>query len=388
MGNFSRACFVSMFGLAIGCGAPSVQGDDDPGTDPDAPEFNCTDDNQCSGDTPYCVQNNCAECRTSADCPTEAPVCGNGQCTASCAGDEVNASFVSLPSDIIWVVDQSGSMNQETQYVQAKINDFANAISASSIDYRVVMIARDSSSNAICVPAPLSGGSCGDGPRFKLVDQYVDSNDGPAKMLAQYPNYDDFLRPEAMKHIIFVTDDNSNMNATTFKNNLAALAPTGMFANYKVHAIYSYNPSGSGNCSGTFGSGAAVGAVYTELVTSTGGARGVICNDDWTTVFNEIQAAVVSGSQVACELEMPEPQNGQTLDPTKVNVKYLAGGVAPGTTLGQVTDEAACGAAGGWYYDNNTAPTKITLCPATCTTIQADENAGVKVELGCSTQIF
>jgi hypothetical protein len=384
MRNFSRTCFVSMLGLAIGCGEPSVSGDDDPNGDPDAQEANCVDDNQCTGDTPYCVQNNCAECRTSADCPTDAPVCGNGQCTASCAGDEVNASFVSLPSDIIWIVDQSGSMNQETQYVQAKINDFANAINASAIDYRVVMIARSSGTNAICVPAPLSNGTCGNNTRFRLVNQVIGSNDGPQKMLDQYNNYADFLRPEAMKHIVFVTDDNSNLSAVNFKNGLAAKMPTGIFDNYKVHAIYSY----PGRCSGNFGSGAADGTVYTTLVTDTGGARGVICNDDWTTVFNDIQAAVVSGSQVACELEMPEPQNGQTLDPTKVNVKYLAGGVAPGTTLSQVPDAAACTAAGGWYYDNNTTPTKITLCPSTCTTIQADANASVKVELGCSTQIF
>jgi len=82
------------------------------------------------------------------------------------------------------------------------------------------------------------------------------------------------------------------------------------------------------------------------------------------------------------------PPAGETLDPTKVNVKYQRGGVAPGMTLPQVPAAADCTAGGGWFYDDNTTPTKITLCPATCTSVQGDPSANVKVEFGCSTQIF
>src|SRR5690606_36070864 len=117
-------------------------------------------------------------------------------------------------------------------------NTFASAIDMSGIDYRVVMIAGDSPSNAICVPPPLGGPSCGDNTRFKQVDQYVSSTNGPQVAVQQYPNYSSFLRVEAMKHFIFVIDDNSSWTATRFMDELAALTPAGMFANYKVHAIY------------------------------------------------------------------------------------------------------------------------------------------------------
>jgi len=374
--------------LVAGCGAKSGgQGDD--GTEVDAgPGADCTDSTQCSADAPICSAGGvCVQCESSADCSDPTPVCSNTTCTASCAGSEVAADFVTVPSDIIFVVDQSGSMNQETAYVQTKINDFVTQISASNIDYRVVMIARDSGSNAICVPPPLAGPACGNNTRFRLVDQYVDSNDGPALAISRYAMYSDFLRPEAAKHFVFVTDDNSNMSAANFTTGINNLMPAGMFTGFKVHGIYAFG-TGSNGCTGAFGSGAAAGTVYTTLIAQTMGAAGVICTGDWTQVFMDIQQAVVSGSQVSCDLTIPAAPAGMTLDPTKVNVKYQMGGVAPGTTLPQVPATADCTSAGGWYYDDNTTPTKITLCPATCTSVQADPAANVKLELGCSTQIF
>ena len=387
MSIWGRAALSFVLLGSTACGGKSG---DNPGDDVDAgPGAACETSDDCDASAPICTTGGvCVECETSEQCPTERPVCSNTTCGMACAGSEVQASFVSKPSDLIFVVDQSGSMNQETQYVQAKINEFAMSIGNSNIDYRVIMMAGTSGSNAICVPAPLSNGSCGNHTNFRLANVRVSSTDGPAKMLNNYGLYSDFLRQDAMKHIIFVTDDNSAMSAANYTSMLQALQPSGMFASYKVHGIYAYGNGQANGCTGAFGSGARDGTVYTTLVTQTMGARGVICQDDWTTVFNDITQAVVSGSQVSCELEIPEPPMGETLDPSKVNVRYQAGGAAPGSLLGQVSTEADCGATGGWYYDDNAAPTTITLCPSTCTTIQGDQNANVKVEFGCSTQIF
>jgi len=349
----------------------------------------CTSAADCSSELPICTASGvCVQCETSADCSAELPVCSNQTCNAACAGDEVTAAFVTLPSDIIWVVDQSGSMDQETAHVQAQINNFVALIGGSNIDYRVVMLATPTGSNAICVPSPLGGASCGNNTQFRLVDQRIGSTDGPSRAIGRYSSYSDFLRPEAVKHFVFVTDDNSAMSAASFTSALAGLLPTGMFDNYKVHGIYAFGNGLSTGCSGAFGTGAKTGTVYTTLIAQTQGAAGVICNDDWTQVFTDITEAVVSGAQVACELAIPAPPSGQTLDPAKVNVRYQMGGVAPGQILPQVPTAADCGVAGGWYYDDNAAPTRILLCPSTCTTVQSDPAANVKVEFGCSTQIF
>lgn len=383
-----RALTWILSGLAMvgaGCGGKSAS------TNPDAGGQGavCETADDCSAEAPICTASGtCVECESSEQCPAERPVCTNQVCGESCAGSEVTADFVALPSDIIWVVDQSGSMNQETQYVQAKINDFAALIAASNIDYRVVMIAADSGTNRICVPPPLGGPSCGNNTNFRLVDQSVGSTNGPSLAISRYAMYSDFLRPEAMKHFVFVTDDNSSMSAANFLSGLQGLEPAGMFDNLKVHGIYAHGNGQSNGCTGPFGSGARDGVVYTQLVSQTGGASGVICEDDWTQVFMDITEAVVAGSQVACELTLPEPPMGEELDPTKVNVKYEMGGVAPGEILPQVLTEADCTASGGWHYDDNAAPTTIKLCPATCDTIQNDDAANVKIELGCSTQIF
>jgi hypothetical protein len=385
----SRLALTFSF-MAAACGGPSTQ---QPGDDmqPDAAMADsggCASSAQCPATAPVCTPSGvCVECESSAHCPSERPVCSNQTCVASCASSSVSADFVTLPSDIIFVVDQSGSMDQETQYVQQKINDFVALISATNIDYRVVMIATTSGENAICVPGPLAGASCGNNTRFRLVNQRVGSHDGPSLAISRYSMYSDFLRQTAQKHFVFVTDDNSNMSAASFTSGVNALQPAGMFTGFKVHGIYAYG-SGNNGCTGTFGNGAANGTVYTTLVTQTGGARGVICTGDWTQVFNDITAAVVAGSQVSCQIQVPVPTNGESLDPSKVNVRYLSAGVAPGELLPQVSTEAACTAAGGWYYDDNAAPTTINLCPATCTDVQADEQANIQVELGCSTVIL
>lgn len=316
---------------------------------------------------------------------------GGGFAGDACATTESKAADpTTAPADIIWAVDQSGSMNQETAYVQSKINDFAKAIGNSNIDYHVVMIAATSGGNSICVPAPLSDGNCGNSTRFRLVNQKVESNDALNLIINHYDKYSDFLRLSATKHFVVVTDDNatdSPMNsAAAFTNKLATLQPSGMFAKWIFHSIYAFGTIPFVGCIGAFGTGAAFGKVYEDLVKQTGGAQGEICLGDWTPVFNAITTAVIINSKVSCEYEIPQPGAGQTLDPNKVNVDYLPSGQPPASPIFRVNDLAGCSSGanqGGWYFDNNAAPTKILLCPQTCAAVQSDPAAKIDVKFGC-----
>lgn len=93
----------------------------------------------------------------------------------------------------------------------------------------------------------------------------------------------------------------------------------------------------------------------------------------------------IQQKQVSCTLPMPQGTPDKPVDPKLVNVDYTPGGGVSGI-LGQVASAAACGPNGGWYYDNPAAPAKITLCPATCSTVQADAVAKIDIILGCQTE--
>jgi hypothetical protein len=315
---------------------------------------------------------------------------GTGPIDDACASVGESAKAITLPADLIWAVDQSGSMDQETQYVAQQINNFVTRIQSSNIDYRVVMIAAKSGENALCVPAPLSDGMCGNAARFRLVDTHVDSNDALSLIIGEYPKYSDFLRPNSFKHIIVVTDDNATdgpINSPQALTNALGMAqPAGIFARWKLHAIYAYGSVPIVGCIGPFGTGALYGTVYEQLVRQTMGAQGEICVDNWQPVFDAITAAVVQGATLSCEYVIPTPDSG-TLDPTKVNVDYLRGGMPPANPVYRVNSQSECTVGtgqGGWYFDNNAAPTKIHLCPGTCTAIQTDAMAKIDVKFGCA----
>jgi hypothetical protein len=90
----------------------------------------------------------------------------------------------------------------------------------------------------------------------------------------------------------------------------------------------------------------------------------------------------IQGTAIPCDFDMPHPSQG-VVDPNQVTLQYLPGGTGTPVDVPRVPDSGQCGSGDGWYYDNNTNPTKITLCPATCATMKADPKAKVNISLGC-----
>ena len=100
---------------------------------------------------------------------------------------------------------------------------------------------------------------------------------------------------------------------------------------------------------------------------------------EFSTKIAEIRAAALG-----CDFTIPAPPSGQDLVPDEVNFTYAPGGSDTPITLPRADNLADCGDQPGWYYDNNLAPTKIIVCPASCTTIQNDTEAEVAVAFGCA----
>lgn len=177
----------------------------------------------------------------------------------SCAALAATATSSFRPIDVIFLVDNSGSMSEEIAAVERSINrDFAEIMDRSGLDYRVIMVSRyglaghsvGQSENPICVGPPLSPSGC-DGAakapanagRFFHYSANVQSKDGWCVLLGSYDQPDEYgdtaragwvslapmgwrkyLRPEAFKTFIAIGDDevDCRVGARTFSDHSTA----------------------------------------------------------------------------------------------------------------------------------------------------------------------
>jgi hypothetical protein len=128
-----------------------------------------------------------------------------------------------------------------------------------------------------------------------------------------------------------------------------------------------------------------------DTVAMAGGTNAALIVDvtqntaqQFVMTMNQIRAK----SQVPCQYALPPAPGGQMLDPMKVNVEYTPGGATMPVTILGVTTAAMCDPTnGGWYYDNPAAPTKINLCPSTCSAVTMDTGGGqINIAVGCATK--
>lgn len=82
-------------------------------------------------------------------------------------------------------------------------------------------------------------------------------------------------------------------------------------------------------------------------------------------------------SALSCDVAIPAPPSGETLDLDKVNVSFTPKGGTK-SALGYDPDCKA----DGWRFDNPTTPTKIALC--TCDATKKDPDSKIEVEFGCA----
>ncbi|MBK8252221.1 MAG: VWA domain-containing protein [Polyangiaceae bacterium] len=110
---------------------------------------------------------------------------------------------------------------------------------------------------------------------------------------------------------------------------------------------------------------------------------------DITNDISEFSAKIaeIKSEVLGCEFEIPMPPNGLELDPKQVNFSYTPQGMGDPKVLLKADNLIDCAGSPGWYFDNNISPTKIILCPASCATVQNDNNAEVNVLFGCNSLV-
>lgn len=329
---------------------------------------------------------------------------------AECAGVTQEAHTGPAPVDIIFALDNSGSMTFEATEVQGHMNAFAMGIIAAGIDVHVVIISDigppgfimdpnqppppfpfpfpvpTGVSNGVCIGTPLGSGSCPDDtnlPGYLHVPVEVQSHDALFQLIMQFPNYQSSLRTTSLKYFAVVTDDESSMLADQFTQMVSTLAP-GWFNSWKFFGVFCH----PNECTVGFPEAPCVnpGVVYQQLVDQTGGIAGSLCQgqSDFKSVFDALAQTVVQNIELACEWAIPPVPMGETFAKNKVNVRYTPGGGAP-EDIYWVETPAMCGDKGGWYYDDNTTPTKLQACAATCDRVKHDMAGKIEVRFGCLT---
>lgn len=293
-----------------------------------------------------------------------------------CAQVNAVGDPIFAPIDIIWAIDTSGSMNDETALIETKLIEFVDFIEDSGLDVRVIMVAGDT----VCVQPPLSGGGCpdADSVRYRHVRQVVGSSNAFEVLVSSYSSYSSFLRPDAIKHFVVVSDDESSQSPRWFRDQINALG-----LNFFVfHAIVSLEsvPAGCNGpfcegCSGPHGDAEQAGDQYILMSEMTGGTASSICEPDWTPIFEGIGTNVISGAALPCEYGIPDLGTGLVVDYTDVTVRIN------GVRLSHHTDVSGCDNAPGWYYDDNASPGRIHICRSVCGAgFDGDE---IAIEFGC-----
>jgi hypothetical protein len=129
-----------------------------------------------------------------------------------------------------------------------------------------------------------------------------------------------------------------------------------------------------------------------DQIAASGGTQQAFLVDAAQDVTQQFIDALnaIRGEKLACEYLVPAPPEGETLDYFKVNVEHTPTGAGMPVTILYVSDAAGCDAmTGGWYYDADPAkggaPTKILMCPATCTLF--DQGGQIDIRIGCKTEI-
>jgi hypothetical protein len=313
---------------------------------------------------------------------------------APCEGIKRDVKVETLPVDIIWAIDNSFSMVQEVLAVQENINAFSQQIIQANIDVHVVMLA----GFPFCVAAPLGSGQCPADSKppnyFHHPSAIVDSWNAAWMLVQFFPEYKQMLRPNSLKYVVVVTDDDANGllagpnagNPTGFINEYTRLdpmmqTPSGTPA-WKISGVYAQTACPNSSNVGTF---------WKSAIDQTGGVHGDICacgdaaacTQTFKAVLDSLAKTITTAAQpLDCEYPIPAAPPGQTFDKTLVNVDLLTNGATE--NIGYVPDAASCHAdLGGWYYDNPDTPTRILTCPKSCEKIKATTNGSISVAFGC-----
>ena len=99
----------------------------------------------------------------------------------------------------------------------------------------------------------------------------------------------------------------------------------------------------------------------------------------YEALFNTLAGTVVEGSVVPCTYDLPDPPQDKTYNFAGVILRYSTGGNGVLQEFESKNTAADCGGDHGYYVEGQS----IHLCPASCTMVQADDQAQIDLLVSC-----
>ncbi|MBI5549845.1 MAG: putative metal-binding motif-containing protein [Deltaproteobacteria bacterium] len=341
-------------------------------------------------------------------------------------GESQRVDPIIRPIDILLVVANNGTMNEEIRAVEENINaSFAAILEQSGIDYRVIVLSKygyggSTGNYALCISPPLGGNASCTGTcpvntdRFFHYSVDIGAHDSLSQILATYGASDacglapkgwaQWLRPGAARIFIEISDNGPNtgcnengFTADDFEGRLFATSlefGSSTARDYRFHSIVGLRendpassawlpeaPLVAARCTGNGGYVQDPGLEYQELSVRTSSLRYPICQyQSFDAIFTEVAKAIVVESEISCEFSVTAVPGDSSMDNTALDMVGHNGGGR--VALVHVPGPEAC--AGNAFY---TEGTTIRLCPDACVLWRTDPSAKAEVTFTCQRQV-
>jgi hypothetical protein len=333
------------------------------------------------------------------------------QADAVCVEDRYSAEYSYRPVDVIFAIDNSGSMRDEIDSIERNINEnFADIVEEAGVDFRVIVISRHGEGGPfdsdVCVSSPLSGTNCDPVPdapanteRFYHLDVEVSSDNAFERILSTYSGgWSQWLRDDTYKTFVLFTDDESKTEiggeaptAENFERQLLEMG-SGHFGvagsrNYVFHSIVGVGPKEDGEpyepdepvVNTQCMTAEARSYAYQQLSIATSGLRYPVCDfESYDAVFREVATGIIEDGQIDCSMRLPSVGEDQALDTERMALEFTAEEGESTAVITRVDGESSCGEDNFFLTD-----TTIELCPGLCERATNSETGELVVFAAC-----
>ncbi|XGC80549.1 VWA domain-containing protein [Bdellovibrio bacteriovorus] len=189
---------------------------------------------------------------------------------------KVTYSSEAAPLDMVWVVDNSLSMNEEAAIIRENLKSFISALNKST-NFKFLLISKKGiNGTKVALDSTLPSSS------FIQLDQEVNSYNGPSILVgtAAQSVTEKFFRENSRKVIVFVTDDDASATPQYFLDKLTAIKNVKL-QDVDVSSFITLSKTKS-PC------GDRAGTAYINLANATGGHNYNICDTKWDNSFADL----------------------------------------------------------------------------------------------------